>query len=250
MKDTNIMDGNKKVFRHILFFVFLALILAGSGNTLSASERRLTILHTNDLHSHFLGSCPNRDYSPLVTNNDKTTGGWARIASLIKSVKAARNNPVLVLDAGDFLMGSLFHMVSRQEALELVLMKEMGLKAYRFSISWPRILPAGRGEVNQAGINFYSQLVDALLEEGIEPCVTLYHWDLPQALQDEGGWPARMIVDAFVDYADVVSRALGDRVKNWITFNEPFVSAIVGYLEGRHAPGHTDLQEALAASHH
>jgi beta-glucosidase len=132
---------------------------------------------------------------------------------------------------------------------DVALMKDLGLKAYRFSISWPRILPEGRGKVNQAGLDFYSQLVDALLEADIEPWVTLYHWDLPQALQDEGGWPARMIIDAYVDYADVVSKALGDRVKNWITLNEPWVSAFVGYLEGRHAPGHTNLDEAVTASH-
>ena len=133
---------------------------------------------------------------------------------------------------------------------DVALMEELGLKAYRFSIAWPRILPAGRGKINAAGIDFYSQLVDALLEAGIEPYVTLYHWDLPQPLQDQGGWPARMIVDAFVEYTDVVSRALGDRVRNWITLNEPWVSAFVGYRDGRHAPGHTDLGEAIAASHH
>jgi len=133
---------------------------------------------------------------------------------------------------------------------DLTLMKELELKAYRFSVSWPRVLPAGRGKINQAGIDFYSQLVDALLLAGIEPYLTLYHWDLPQSLQDEGGWPARMVVDAFGEYADIVSRALGDRVKNWITLNEPWVSAFVGYRDGRHAPGHTDLGEAIAASHH
>jgi beta-glucosidase len=133
---------------------------------------------------------------------------------------------------------------------DVKLMKELGLKAYRFSTAWPRILPEGRGKINQAGIDFYSRLVDALLEERIEPWITLYHWDLPQVLQDEGGWPSRMIVDAFVEYADVVSRALGDRAKNWITLNEPWVSAFVGYCDGRHAPGHTNLDEAIAASHH
>jgi beta-glucosidase len=133
---------------------------------------------------------------------------------------------------------------------DVKLMKELGLKAYRFSIAWPRILPEGRGKINQAGIDFYSRLVDALLEEKIEPYVTLYHWDLPQVLQDEGGWASRMIVDAFVEYADVVSRALGDRVRNWITLNEPWVSAFVGYRDGHHAPGHTNLDEAIAASHH
>lgn len=133
---------------------------------------------------------------------------------------------------------------------DVALMREVGLHAYRFSISWPRLVPEGRGRVSAAGLDFYSQLVDALLEAGIEPFVTLYHWDLPQALQDQGGWPARATAEAFVEYADLVTRSLGDRVKYWITLNEPFVSAFVGYLEGRHAPGHTDLDEALAAAHH
>jgi len=133
---------------------------------------------------------------------------------------------------------------------DVALMKELGLHAYRFSISWPRLLPQGRGRVNDAGLDFYSRLVDALLEAAIEPFVTLYHWDLPQALQDRGGWPERATAEAFVEYADLVARKLGDRVKHWITLNEPFVSAIAGYLEGQHAPGHSDLDEALAAAHH
>jgi len=133
---------------------------------------------------------------------------------------------------------------------DVALMKAMGLQAYRFSIAWPRILPDGRGEVNQAGMDFYSNLVDELLEAEIVPWVTLYHWDLPQALQDRGGWTKRDIVKAFVEYTDVVTRALGDRVKNWITLNEPWVSAFVGYKDGRHAPGLTDLDAAIAAAHH
>jgi beta-glucosidase len=133
---------------------------------------------------------------------------------------------------------------------DVALMKELGLRAYRFSISWPRLLLEGRGRVNAAGLDFYSRLVDALLEAEIEPFITLYHWDLPQALQDQGGWPARATAEAFAEYADLATRRLGDRVKHWITLNEPFVSAIVGYLEGRHAPGHSDLNETLAAAHH
>ena len=133
---------------------------------------------------------------------------------------------------------------------DVALMKELGLKAYRFSIAWPRILPAGRGHVNQVGLDFYSQLVDALLEAGIEPWVTLYHWDLPQALEDGGGWPVRATANAFVEYTDVITQALGDRVKNWITFNEPWVSAFVGYKDGRHAPGLKNQDAAIAASHH
>ena len=129
-------------------------------------------------------------------------------------------------------------------------MKDLGIPAYRFSIAWPRVLPGGRGSVNRAGLDFYNRLVDALLESGITPFVTLYHWDLPQRLQEEGGWPERAVVNAFVEYADLVTRSLGDRVQHWATLNEPHVSAFVGYLDGQHAPGHTDLHEALAASHH
>lgn len=133
---------------------------------------------------------------------------------------------------------------------DVALMKELGLKAYRFSVSWPRILPAGRGQVNQVGLDFYSRLVDSLLEAGITPFVTLYHWDLPQVLQDEGGWPARGTAEAFVFYADIVSRALGDRVQHWITHNEPWVIAFLGYQTGQHAPGWQNWPAALAASHH
>ncbi len=133
---------------------------------------------------------------------------------------------------------------------DVALMKDIGLRAYRLSISWPRILPEGRGGVNQAGLDFYDRLVDGLLEAKIEPYVTLYHWDLPQRLLDEGVWSTRTAITAFCEYADLVSRTLGDRVKSWITLNEPYVSAFIGYLEGRHPPGLTNLHEALAASHH
>lgn len=133
---------------------------------------------------------------------------------------------------------------------DIELMSWLGLDAYRFSISWPRVLPEGRGRINLAGVDFYSRLVDGLLEAGIEPFLTLYHWDLPQALQAWGGWPARDTAKAFVEYADHVSRRLGDRVKYWMTLNEPYVSAVLGYLKGRHAPGHADLGESLSAAHH
>jgi beta-glucosidase len=133
---------------------------------------------------------------------------------------------------------------------DVALMAELGLQAYRFSISWPRILPAGRGQINQAGLDFYGRLTDTLLEADIAPHVTLYHWDLPQILEDQGGWPARDMVDAFVEYADVVSSYLGDRVKNWITFNEPFVSALLGYQFGFHAPGVKDPNAGLRVAHH
>jgi beta-glucosidase len=133
---------------------------------------------------------------------------------------------------------------------DIALMKEMGLKAYRFSISWPRVLPAGRGRVNRKGLDFYSRLVEGLLEAGIEPFVTLYHWDLPQSLQDKGGWAVRSTAEAFVEYADVVSRKLGDRVKHWITHNEPWATTVMGYQIGIHAPGQRDFTVALKVSHH
>lgn len=133
---------------------------------------------------------------------------------------------------------------------DIALMQGLGLEAYRFSIAWSRILPQGTGAVNQAGIDFYSRIVDSLLEAGIAPFITLYHWDMPQALQDRGGWPARSTAEAFAEYADVISRALGDRVKQWITHNEPWCASFLSYQIGEHAPGLHDWSMALAASHH
>ncbi len=132
---------------------------------------------------------------------------------------------------------------------DVALMRDLGLRAYRFSVSWPRVLPAGVGAVNNAGLDFYDRLVDALLEAGIQPFLTLYHWDLPQALQDRGGWAARETVAAFANYADVVSRRLGDRVKHWITHNEPWVVAFLGHQTGEHAPGITNGPWLLVAHH-
>ncbi|MBN1884336.1 MAG: beta-glucosidase [Candidatus Krumholzibacteriota bacterium] len=130
------------------------------------------------------------------------------------------------------------------------LMASLDLGAYRFSVAWPRVLPAGTGAVNETGLDFYDALVDALLERGIVPFVTLYHWDLPLALQDRGGWGARETVDAFVEYADVVTARLGDRVRHWITHNEPWCIAVLGHEEGEHAPGHRDPAETLRVAHH
>jgi beta-glucosidase len=133
---------------------------------------------------------------------------------------------------------------------DIALMRELGIDSFRFSIAWPRILPAGTGRVNVAGIDFYDRLVDALLENGIRPMATLYHWDLPQRLEDEGGWPMRATVEAFTDYVEVVAARLGDRVRHWITHNEPWVAAWLGYGWGKHAPGRATEADALAAAHH
>ncbi|MFL5711152.1 MAG: glycoside hydrolase family 1 protein, partial [Chloroflexota bacterium] len=125
------------------------------------------------------------------------------------------------------------------------LMAELGAKAYRFSISWPRVLPTGTGAINQPGLDFYQRLVDALLDAGVRPMVNLFHWDLPQALQDRGGFANPEVVDWFTDYSALVASRLGDRVTDWMTFNEPAVFAFLGHADGIHAPGITDWPTAI-----
>ncbi|GAA2103687.1 GH1 family beta-glucosidase [Kitasatospora saccharophila] len=133
---------------------------------------------------------------------------------------------------------------------DVELLRRLGVDSYRFSVSWPRVLPTGAGAVNRAGLDFYSRLVDGLLAAGIEPAVTLYHWDLPQALEDGGGWRARETAHRFAEYAAVVAEALADRVPRWTTLNEPWCSAFLGYGNGVHAPGVRSGTPALAAAHH
>jgi len=128
-------------------------------------------------------------------------------------------------------------------------MKQLGLKSYRFSISWPRVFPEGRGKVNQKGLDFYKALVEELLKNGIQPMATLYHWDLPQALQDRGGWDNRDTIGYFTDYADTIFRSLGDRVSLWITHNEPFCTSMLGNYTGENAPGYNDPALAVRVSH-
>jgi beta-glucosidase len=133
---------------------------------------------------------------------------------------------------------------------DVALMASLGLGAYRFSVSWPRIQPAGRGAVNQKGLDYYRALLDELAGRGIAASATLYHWDLPQALQDDGGWAVRDTAQRFAEYAAIVAEALGDRVARWITLNEPQVVASHGYRTGEHAPGVRDAVAAAAATHH
>lgn len=133
---------------------------------------------------------------------------------------------------------------------DVKLMAELGLTAYRFSVAWPRVQPVGSGPANQAGLDFYRRLVDELLAHGIEPWLTLYHWDLPQPLEDAGGWPVRDTAARFAEYAALVHGALGDRVDRWITINEPWCAGFLGYGSGAHAPGHRDGAAAVRAAHH
>jgi len=133
---------------------------------------------------------------------------------------------------------------------DIALMRELGLDAFRFSIAWPRVVPSGHGPVNGAGLDFYDRLVDELLGNGIAPYVTLFHWDTPQVIEDAGGWPARDTIEAFADYVEAVAERLGDRVRHWITHNEPWVVSWVGHGWGHHAPGRTSDADALATAHH
>jgi len=133
---------------------------------------------------------------------------------------------------------------------DIAIMKELGVSSYRFSIAWSRLFPNGDGVREERGFDFYNKLINELIANNIEPVVTLYHWDLPQALEDKGGWANREIVSAFVDYATACVEAFGDRVTNWITLNEPWVFTWLGYLSGVHAPGRQELSAGVAAAHH
>ncbi|MEY9968221.1 beta-glucosidase [Streptacidiphilus sp. MAP12-16] len=133
---------------------------------------------------------------------------------------------------------------------DVALIAGLGVDSYRFSLSWPRIQPGGRGPANQRGLAFYDRLVDQLLARDILPWITLYHWDLPQQLEDDGGWPARDTAHRFADFAEIAMSALGDRVRWWTTLNEPWCSAMLGYETGRHAPGRQDFGDAMSAVHH
>ena len=148
-------------------------------------------------------------------------------------------------DSGEVACDS-YHRVDEDVAI----MKDLGIDVYRFSVAWPRIFPVGRGEVNEKGLAYYHKLLDSLLANGIEPMVTLYHWDLPQALQDQGGWDNRETIDAFVDYAELMFKEFSGKVKKWITFNEPWCISFLSNYEGRHAPGNQDLQLAVNVAHH
>ncbi|MGH9649990.1 MAG: glycoside hydrolase family 1 protein, partial [Terriglobales bacterium] len=132
---------------------------------------------------------------------------------------------------------------------DVALMRQLNSHSYRFSLSWPRIQPAGSGAVNQPGLDFYKRLVDELLAANIRPFATLYHWDLPQTLEEAGGWPHRDTAARFAEFADIAGRALGDRITHWMVFNEPWVFTALGYLWGAHAPGRADLTDFLRSTH-
>ena len=184
--------------------------------------------------------------------------GAATAAYQIEGAPDADGKGPSIWDTFSHTPGKVFHGENGDVACDsyhrypedIAVLQRLGVGAYRFSLSWPRIQPDGRGAVNPKGIDYYNRLIDGLLEKDITPVVTLYHWDLPQPLQDKGGWATRDIAEIFADYAGIAGEAFGDRVSRWITLNEPWVVAHVGYRDGRHAPGIQDPKQAVAANHH
>ena len=194
--------------------------------------------NTPSFPAEFVWGCATASYQieGAWTANGKGESIWDRFA----------HTPGAIADAstGDVACDH-YHLYQ----IDIDIMRQLKLDAYRFSIAWPRLFPFGSGRVNAAGLAFYDRLVDALLAAGIEPYVTLYHWDLPQALQDEGGWFNRDTIQHFRDYAEAIGRHFGDRVRHWITHNEPWVVAFLGNLDGVHAPGIKDLPTAMQVAH-
>ncbi|MGZ0710003.1 GH1 family beta-glucosidase [Coraliomargarita sp. W4R53] len=182
----------------------------------------------------------------VATSSYQVEGGWDADGRAPSIWDAFAREPGKTRGAtGDFA-GDHYHRWREDVAL----MQQMGVKAYRFSISWSRIFPVGTGATNPAGIRFYDELIDALLEAGIEPWVTIYHWDLPLALQDTyGGWMSAETISAFCDYSEFCFAHYGDRVKHWITLNEPWCSAVLGHGFGTHAPGHQSESEPWFVGH-
>jgi beta-glucosidase len=193
-----------------------------------------------------------------MTLRDGFVWGAATAAFQIEGATRADGRGESIWDRFASIEGNVVHGDTGEPACEhyyrwradLDLIRSLGLEGYRFSIAWPRIQPAGRGPANQRGLDFYRALVEGMLERGIRPLATLYHWDLPQALQDEGGWASREVVERFAEYAGIVYEALGDLVSDWITHNEPWVTSILGYAYGVKAPGVRDWPTALRAAHH
>ncbi|HEV7663771.1 MAG TPA: family 1 glycosylhydrolase, partial [Chloroflexota bacterium] len=199
------------------------------------------------------------DEQPVTSGAFPTSFTWgvSTAAYQIEGAAAEDGRGVSIWDTFSHTPGKVLHGDTGDVACDhyhrwpadLDLLRHLGVGAYRFSIAWPRVLPNGTGTLNPAGLDWYDRLVDALLERGIQPWPTLYHWDLPQPLEDAGGWPVRATADAFAAYAEIVGRRLGDRVHAWGTLNEPWCSAFLGYLTGDHAPGRRDPKLALAAAH-
>ena len=201
--------------------------------------KRLPAIRRTDFPQDFLWGCSTSSFQ--IEGAADIDG---RVPSIWDSFAA---QPGKIRDGSDAKV-ACDHYHRWQEDLDIA--QSLGLNSYRFSISWPRVISDASGTINEAGLQFYSDLVDGMLARGLQPWATLYHWDLPQYLQDQGGWENRATVYAFLNFADVVSQRLGDRIKNWITHNEPWCTAMHGNWDGIHAPGKRDFKAALQVCHH
>jgi beta-glucosidase len=198
-----------------------------------------TTIQRSDFATDFLWGCATSSYQieGAVQEDGRAESIWDRFCATPGKVRGGATGAV-----------ACDHYHRWPEDLDIA--RDMGMAAYRFSIAWPRIIPGIGAQPNEKGLDFYARLVDGMLERGLQPWATLYHWDLPQYLQDQGGWNNRATVDAYLGFVDAVTRRLGDRVKHWITHNEPWCTAIIGNFEGLHAPGLTDFKTALQVCHH
>ncbi len=199
----------------------------------------MTPFHKRDFGPYFLWGTATAAYQieGAVREDGRGVSIWDTFAHTPGKIKTGETGDV----ACDF-----YHRYPE----DIAYIHQMNMQVHRFSLAWPRILPEGQGRVNPKGLDFYHRVIDRTLELGLEPWVTLYHWDLPQALEDKGGWTNREIVAWFSEYVEVCSRAFGDRVKHWMVLNEPTVFTVLGYLQGRHAPGRRGLAHFLPAVHH
>lgn len=208
-------------------------------DSLFASELRQAPFSLSDFGNDFLWGTASASY--------QIEGAWDADGKgpSIWDTFTRRKGKILDGSTGDVAC-DFYH--SYESDIELV--RQIGFKVFRFSIAWTRIFPQGTGEVNQAGIDFYHRVIDTCLAKGIQPWITLYHWDLPQALQDRGGWENREVVDWFAAYTDTVTKAYGDKVKNWMVLNEPAAFTAVGHILGMHAPGKKSFKAFLKTVHH
>ncbi|MGB0113315.1 MAG: family 1 glycosylhydrolase, partial [Ilumatobacteraceae bacterium] len=209
-------------------------------------------------HSNANASTTARDDGPTLRFPDGFLWGSATSSFQIEGAHDADGKGESIWDRFCSVPGNILDGSNGNDACDhyhrmpddVALIAGMGLGAYRFSISWPRVVPDAPGVVNHAGLDFYDRLVDELLANGVTPFPTLYHWDLPQAVLDRGGWLSRDTAHEFADYAEAVVERLGDRITTWATFNEPFVSSNHGYVTGEHAPGNTSVADGFTSAHH
>jgi beta-glucosidase len=233
---------------NFLFNLFFRLLAGTSLNRNNTSPSQQTNQNTDLLKEDFSSSEFGKDFAwGAATSAFQTEGAWnidgkgPSIWDTFTHIKNKVKNNEHAETATDFYQNYLD---------DIELLKEMNFNSFRFSLSWSRILPEGKGQINQKGIDFYNRIIDTCLEKNVQPWVTLYHWDLPQALEDKGGWTNRDILGWFEEYSYNASKYFGDRVKNWMVLNEPMAFTSLGYLFGVHAPGRKGFKNFLPAVHH